>query len=216
MVVICYKPSRMLMWLLLSLAAGCSSSINLQVGGEKLPTPLASQIPLTLGVHYNDNFRNYIFKENSEAREDWTIDYQQPRLTLFDQILPTMFQTVESITDIKAPGASAGLDVILEPDVIETQVALPEETHSDNYEAWIKYGIKLYQPDGEVISEWQLTGYGRSPDTMFTSKQQGLNAAINLALRDIGARFVLDFRKAPGVREWLASKINCTELPHLC
>ena len=51
---------------------------------------------------------------------------------------------------------------------------------------------------------------------MFTSKEEGLNEAINLALRDIGARFVLDFRKAPGMREWLSGKINCTEYKHLC
>ena len=216
MVKICNKPAYILMCLLLSLAGGCSSSVNLQVGGEKLPIPLASQLPLALGVHYTDEFRNYVFEENSESRKEWKIDYQKPRLALFAQILPTMFRSVEPVTEPKAAGAAATLDLILEPEVIETQVALPDETRSDNYEAWIKYGIKLYQPGGELIAEWQLTGYGRSQTAMFTSKEQGINTAINLALRDIGAKLVLDFQKAPGVREWLAGKINCTEFQHLC
>ena len=210
MFIICRPTPRVLLYFMLILAGGCASGINLQVEG-KLPTPLATRFPLTLAVNYPDSFREYIYKENSKSRKSWSIDYRQPRMALFEQILPSMFQAV-------APVSKEGTvaDLVLEPEVMDTQFALPQETHSDMYEAWIKYGIKLYEPGGKIISEWQLTGYGKSPTAMFTSKEEGLNEAINLALRDIGARFVLDFRKAPGMREWLSGKINCTEYKHLC
>ncbi len=210
---ICRQAVRLLLCLLLTLAGACSSGINLQVKGN-LPTPLASRIPLTLAVHYPENFREYIYTEDSKTRKGWSIDYRQTRLAMFDQVLPTMFESVSS--SIMEGSTAATADLVLEPDVMETQLALPQETRSDMYEAWIKYRIKLYEPGGKIISEWQLTGYGKSPTAMFTSKEAGLNSAVNLALRDIGARFVLDFRKAPGVREWLAGKINCNEYQHLC
>lgn len=203
------------LWLLLTLTGACSSGINLQVDGQ-LPTPVSSQLPLSMGVHYNDNFRNNIFKENTEARQNWTIDYRVTRQQLFDQILPSMFRTVTLVEEPDAPPTDPVLDAILEPDVLETQVALPQETHSDMYEAWVKYGMKLYLPDGQLISDWQITGYGKAPTSMFTSRQDGLNNAITIALRDLGAKLVLEFRNAPGVRDWLSGKINCAEYPHLC
>jgi hypothetical protein len=207
---ICRQTTRVLFCFLLTLAGGCASGINLQVEGT-LPVPLASRYPLTVSVNYPDNFREYIYKEDSTSRKNWSIDYRQPRMAMFEQILPSMFQAV-------APAAegTTGVDLVLEPQVIETQVALPQETHSEMYEAWIKYGIKLYEPGGKIITEYQLTGYGKTPTAMFTSKEEGLNEAVNLALRDIGARFVLDFRKAPGMRDWLAGKINCSEYQYLC
>jgi len=207
--------THVLSCLLLALISACSSSVKLQVKGE-LPTPLATLYPLKLGVHYTDNFLNQIYQENTKERENWNIDYRQPRKTLFDQILPTMFQSVLPVTTVSAPTDGTAIDAILEPDLVETQFALPDETQTDNYEAWIKYTIKLYQPDGKLISEWQLTGYGKTPTAMFTSKTDGLNTAVTYALRDIGARFVLDFRKAPGVQQWIVGKINCAEYPYLC
>lgn len=200
--------------LFLALAGGCSSGINLQVKSE-VPMPLATRLPLVLGIHYPEHFRDYVYSEDSATRKDWSIDFRDSRLSLFEQILPTMFTSVKPVDDVSTEAAVL-VDLILEPDVLEAQFALPEETRTDMYEAWIKYAIKLYEPGGDTVSEWQVTGYGKTPTAMFTSKEEGLNTAVSLALRDIGARFVLDLRNAPGMREWLTDKINCAEYPHLC
>ena len=201
--------------LLLSLLAlaGCATDINMQVESD-VPTPLSEKIPLAIGVHYNDNFRNFVFKENSDARKDWTIDSRQSRMKLFNEILPSMFQSVTTVEDLA--DTPAGVEVVIEPEVIDMQVAMPEETHSDIYEAWIKYEIRMYQPSGEPLSHWQITGYGKSHTALFKKREKGLNTAINMALRDIGAKLVLDFPRAPGVREWLVSKIDCSEYYKIC
>ena len=212
-----HNLNRLLTCLILLVAAGCSNSLSVHVD-TGVPIPLAAQIPLAVGLFYNDNFRNYVFKEDTEARKNWTIDTRQSRISLFDQILPSMFRTVTPLDDVNTVTANTGstVDAILEPDVIEMQVALPEETHSDMYEAWVKYAIKMYQPGGNVISEWQITGYGKAHTSLFTSSEEGLNMAINLALRDIGAKLVLGFPKAPGVRDWLVTKIDCTAYNGIC
>jgi len=206
-------PVRLSMWLALFLLTGCSSGIRLQVQSQ-IPTPLATQLPLTLGIYYSENFREYVFKEDSDMRKNWTIDSRKSRLSLFDQILPSMFDTVKPVNGVQ-PGY-ADIDVIFEPEVLEMQVALPKETRSGMYEAWLKYGINIYHPNGNLITQWQITGYGKTPTATFSSDERGLNSAIELALRDIGAKLVLNFPRAPGVQDWLVSRINCSEYPGVC
>lgn len=200
---------------LLLLLTGCATGVKLQVEGE-VPTPLVTQIPLTIGIHYNENFRNFVFTENSEDRQNWSIDNRGPRLSLFNQILPSMFSTVKAIDDTGSSAATASVDAIIEPDVVEMQVALPDETHTKLYEAWVKYDIKLYRPAGDMISQWQVTGYGKTPSGAFGNHNKGLNTAIELAMRDIGAKIALGFTKAPGVKGWLSTRVNCSEYPNLC
>ncbi|MEX2352809.1 MAG: hypothetical protein WD709_01385, partial [Gammaproteobacteria bacterium] len=127
-------------WVILFLLSGCSSGIKLQVQSE-VPAPLAARVPLSLGVYYNENFRDYVFKEDTESRKDWIIDNRESRLSLFEQILPSMFNSVIPLDGTQAQGQP--VDVILEPEVLEMQLALPKETRTDMYEAWIKYGIKM-------------------------------------------------------------------------
>ena len=207
------KLIKVVFLLLILLGYGCSNTLNIEVESE-VPTPLATQIPLNLGIYYSENFQNFVFKESSDAREDWTIDNRISRISMFNEVLPSMFVTVNKINNMSSPDSI--IDVILEPEVLEMQVALPEETHTDMYEAWLKYGIKMYDPNGELITQWQITGYGKSHTEMFRNKENGLTTAINLALRDIGAKLVLDFSRSPGVRNWLVSKIDCSKYSDLC
>ena len=207
------KAINLLLCGFLVFVAGCSKTLNLQVESE-VPTPLASRLPLSLGVYYNDNFLNYVFTEKSEVREDWTIDNRSSRVTLFNELLPSMFNSVNKIENPNISGNN--IDIILEPDVLDMQVALPEETHSDMFEAWIKYGIKVYNPGGNLITEWQLTGYGKTHTAMFKNKERGLNTAITMALRDLGAKIILDFHNVPEVKTWLSTKIDCSQHPNIC
>lgn len=198
---------------LLFILSGCSNNLNLQVESD-VPTPLATRLPLSLGIHYTESFRNFIYEENTEERENWVIDNRDSRLSLFNEILPTMFT---SVAPVDRPDTSdTTVDVILEPEVVEMQVALPQETHSDMYEAWIKYIIKMYDPGAGLITQWQITGYGKSHTAMFKNREKGLATAINQALRDIGAKLVLDLPRVPEVRSWLSTRIDCNQYPELC
>lgn len=191
---------------MLMLLGGCTSSLNLKTESE-IPTPVVTRLPLTMGVYFDDKFRNYVYEENSEDRKNWHIDNSAARVDLFKQVLPSMFKQVRLM-----PGATAAesspVDAIIVPQVEEMQLALPGETYSDLYEAWIKYRIRLLRPDGSLIGEWPLTGYGKEEKGMFTSRGNGLNAAINKALRDLGAKLAIGFSKQEVVQQWLASKSN--------
>jgi len=200
----------------LLLVTGCASNtVNLQVVSE-VPAPVVQRIPLTMGIYYDDKFRNYVFKENSEDRENWMIDNRVSRLALFLGILEAMFNQVKPITDPNDNAVVSAVDAIMTPEVLDMQVSLPRETLTDSYEAWIKYTIRLYQPKGNLISEWPVTGYGKASTELFKSKEKGLNTAINQALRDIGAKIALTYTKHPDVYDWLVTKINCSEYSALC
>ncbi len=184
--------------LLLALTA-CEQSVSLKVDTE-IPTPVISRMPVKMGVFFSDEMRNYIFAENSEDRPNWKIESGSSHVALFDQIISSMFVETK---EVAGTAADTTLDAVLSPSVAEMQFALPEETKTDFYEAWVKYNMELYNRDGSRIAGWSVTGYGKSSTEFMKSRDKGLNAAVNQALRDAGAKFALGFHRVEDVGAWL-------------
>ena len=184
--------------LLLALVA-CEQSVSLKVDTE-IPTPVISRMPVKMGVFFSDEMRNYIFEENSEDRPNWKIESGSSHVALFDQIISSMFVETK---EVAGTAADTTLDAVLSPSVAEMQFALPEETKTDFYEAWVKYNVELYNRDGSRIAGWSVTGYGKSSTEFMKSRDKGLNAAVNQALRDAGAKFALGFHRVEDVSAWL-------------
>ncbi len=192
---------------LFSLSA-CDQSLTMEAKTD-VPTPLAIKLPLNMGVYYDDAFRNYVYEENSEDRPNWTIKSGTSQVELFDRVLPSMFQNISYIENIQG-NLGTNVDGILAPEVEEMQFALPRETKSDLYEVWIKYKIKLLSPNGDLVADWPVTGYGKSSIEFLKSRDKGLQSAINSAFRDAGAKFALNFVRIPPIRQWLA------DIPEIC
>ena len=179
--------------------AACEQSVSLKVDTE-IPTPVIARMPVTMGILYRDQLHNYVYEENSDERPNWKIESGSSHMALFEQILGSMFeQTIE----VAGTDSDATVDAVLVPSVAEMQFALPAETKSDFYEAWIKYDVELYNRDGTPIANWSVTGYGKSSTEFMKSRDKGLNAAVNQALRDAGARFALGFSRVEEVGVWL-------------
>ena len=184
---------------LLLVLAACEQSVSLKVDTE-IPTPVISRMPVKMGVFYSDELRNYIFEENSEDRPNWKIDSGSSHVALFDQIVSSMFVETK---EVAGTTADTTIDAVLSPSVAEMQFALPDETKTDFYEAWVKYNMELYNRDGSRIAGWSVTGYGKSSTEFMKSRDKGLNAAVNQALRDAGAKFALGFSRVEDVSAWL-------------
>ena len=184
---------------LLLILAACEQSVSLKVDTE-IPTPVIARMPVKMGVFYRDELRNYIYEENSEDRPNWKIDSGSSHVALFNQIISSMFVETK---EVGGTTADTTVDAVLSPSVAEMQFALPAETKTDFYEAWVKYNMELYNRDGSRIANWSVTGYGKSSTEFMKSRDKGLNAAVNQALRDAGAKFALGFRKVADVSSWL-------------
>ena len=187
---------------LLLILTACEQSMTLRVESE-IPIPVIERIPVKIGVFYQDELRNYVSEENSDERPKWKIDSGSSHVYLFEQILSSMFQEV---TEVAGTTAVATVDAVLAPRVAEMQFALPAETKTDFYEAWVKYDMELYNQDGSRIANWSVTGYGKSSTEFMKSRDKGLNAAVNQALRDAGAKFALGFPMVAEISAWLEQK----------
>ena len=184
---------------LLLILAACEQSVSLKVDTE-IPTPVIARMPVKMGVFYRDELRNYVYEEDSEERPNWKIESGSSHVALFEQILSSMFDETK---EVSGTTADATVDAVLAPGVAEMQFALPAETKTDFYEAWVKYNMALYDRAGSPIANWSVTGYGKSSTEFMKSRDKGLNAAVNQALRDAGAKFALGFPKVAAVSAWL-------------
>lgn len=183
--------------------SGCSSQVEVQ---GSFPTPVVGQLPYTLGIHYPQSFSNYTYIENNKDRASRTIGIGSAQVNLFSTVLPSMFKKVIPVSDINNVATTQPVDLVLTVDVDDFQYTVPKETRVDMYEVWIKYNLRLFDPQGQLIADWLLTAYGKSPDELMQSESEAINQAMIVALRDAGASFSLSFNQVPEIRQWLENQ----------
>ena len=98
------------------------------------------------------------------------------------------------------------LDAVLVPHVQELQYSIPNHTKINVFEIWMRYRYELYAPDGELLAEWSMTSYGKTPTAFLQTAEAAVNLAAVVALRDAGANFAMNFTRVPEVRAWLDSR----------
>jgi hypothetical protein len=191
---------------LLLLLGACG--VNSLVVEGNYPTPAVRKIPLTLGLYFDEDLRNFLYIEYTETgQEEYRVASGQTHVQLFGSLLPAMFERVV-VLDSMDDASDAGVDAVFAPSIEEFQLALPQKTRLDAYEVWVKYNMRLLGPDGAYIGDWVLTSYGKTPTENLLSAEGGINDATVSALRDLASNFTLSFSAVPEVRDWLASKQN--------
>jgi len=191
---------------LLLLLGACG--VNSLVVEGNYPTPAVRKIPLTLGLYFDEDVRNFLYIEYTETgQEEYRVASGQTHVQLFGSLLPAMFERVV-VLDSMDDASDAGVDAVFAPSIEEFQLALPQKTRLDAYEVWVKYNMRLLGPDGAYIADWVLTSYGKTPTENLLSAEGGINDATVSALRDLASNFTLSFSAVPEVRDWLASKQN--------
>jgi hypothetical protein len=184
--------------------SACESMSTIDIEGS-YPSPLASKLPLTIGVYYSDDLRNYSYIEINErtGSDQYLVNSGSSQVALFNTMLPALFESVIIIEDINSLADYPGLDAVFTPAIEEFQIGLPAKTRLDLFEVWVKYNMRLTKPNGDYIADWLMTAYGKSPKDSSNSVDDGLNGAANIALRDLAASFTLGFNRIPEISEWL-------------
>jgi hypothetical protein len=67
----------------------------------------------------------------------------------------------------------------------------------------MQYRLMLYEPDGELVTEWPVSGYGKAE---LDNKEEALNRATIVAMREVGAAISTRFVEQPGVEYWLQER----------
>lgn len=190
----------------LFLLGGCGVS-TIDIAGD-YPAPLVRKLPLTVGVYYDEAFRNFSFTEinDNTGKDQLIINSGSSQVKLFDTVLPAVFEQVVHLENLENVAERDNLDAVFVPVIQEFQVGLPEKTKLNVYEIWIKYNMRLSETNGDYIADWVMTAYGKSPTETFKSTDEGVNNATVVALRDLAASFSLGFQSIPEVNDWLKER----------
>ena len=177
---------------------------NLVIQGS-FPTPNINKIPLSVAVYYDDALRAFSYMEYSETgREEINIESGESHISLFNAVLPAMFEEVIEVEGFDDPNVQ-DVDAVFAPVIEEFQLALPEKTKLEVYEVWIKYNMRILNSNGVSLADWVVTSYGKTPTETFLSVEDGINDAAIVALRDLASSFSLNFTRVPEVQDWLST-----------
>lgn len=184
------------------LVAGCGTTVS--VTGT-LPTPLVRKIPLHVGVHYTNEFKQFLHEEKVHERGTYKIDIGEQNYNFFQRLFEAMFM---EIREVPAPPLSEedgkGLAGVIVPKIEKYGFLSPHISGLKFYSASIHYHMTIYDLEGVPLAEWDVVGYGKSPSSSF-GEGQALGEATMLAIRDGGARIAMETIQQPGVSDWLAS-----------
>lgn len=175
--------------------AACATSFT--VNGD-IPTPLVNKLPLTAKLVYSREFKQYVYTSTDKKRALQSVDLGSSQVDLFNTIFT-------SLVDLST-GQLGSFDIVIKPEILDFQYSVPRETKLNVFEIWLKYRVKIVDERGDDLADWVIKGYGKTPTTTFASTAKALNAAINIALRDVGAQLAIGFSSQPSIEQLLQQR----------
>lgn len=176
--------------------SGCSSSAQVQIDSP-FPTVVSKPKAVKAAIVFSDDFKAYVAAPNSRT----SIDLGSAQTELLSNAFKGLFRDVEFVsaaTDVTLENA-----LVITPSVQEVQVSTPSGTYLNVYEVWIKYNLDIQTASGDQVDSWFMPAYGKTPDSFMLSKSNAIEEAAVIALRDAGAKLMLDFYRIPSVYNWL-------------
>jgi hypothetical protein len=180
-----------------SLLSGCTAHVQVD---HSFPTMVTEPREMNAVLVLDQDFQTYV----AEPNEDTTIElgpaHTQAMIKSFSGLF-TWVQVVNS-RDEARPEA----DLVITPSVREVQVSSPSQSYLNVYEVWIKYNLNIVSGDGVPIDNWFLPAYGKTPSSYLMSRSTAIEDAAVVALRDAGAKLMLDFFRIPAIYGWMQQR----------
>jgi hypothetical protein len=183
-----------------ALLAACSSSVIVE---SKFPSPLVEALPVKMGILIPEELYNYIYTEEIRDESLWTIALGDANVAMFKPLFAKMFQETHNVDSV--PLADRGsLDGVLKPTIEKFEFDIPVNEKNKFVEVWIQYQLTLFEPDGNTVVAWPVSGYGKHE--LGHSKEDAVQRAAITAMREVGAAIATKFAQQPQVKNWLAEK----------
>lgn len=181
---------------LLSLVlAGCGS--NVVMDAPTIPTPLINKIPANVGLRIPPEFQDYVHEEEIIGREEWSIDLNDSNAALFEQLFGHMFENVVML-GVEDDPMNFAIDALIEPSIDAFEFSVPNQSKTESFAVWIRYRVKVYDDQGDLVANWPVSAYGKSQKAS-TSGTQALQRAAILAMRDAAALMIMKLDEATGI-----------------
>jgi hypothetical protein len=184
--------------LLIALAsmAACSSTAHVTVQ-RQFPAVVFEPREISASLVFDQEFQSYVAHPN----ENTSIDIGSSQVDLLSKAFRGLFNQVEVVNTRETVGE--GTELVIIPSVREVQLSTPSDSYLNVYEVWIKYNLDIETADGVPVDSWFMPAYGKTPDSFMLSRTDAIEEATNVALRDAGAKLLLDFFRIPSVYSWM-------------
>lgn len=176
--------------------SGCSSTTSITLK-EQFPRVVAEPRDLSAAIVMGQEFRSYVAHPNANTH----IAIGSSQADVLDKAFRGLFTNVTVVGSKQE--VAAGTDLVIVPSVREVQVSTPSDSYLNVYEVWIKYNLDIETADGDPIDSWFMPAYGKTPDSFMLSRSEAIREAAIVALRDAGAKLLLDFYRIPSVNGWM-------------
>jgi hypothetical protein len=186
------------------LVAGCSTQVIVE---SRFPTPLVEPLPVRMGIILDQELYNYIYTEDVPDQSVWTIALGDANVAMLEPLLTKMFSETRKIDAVPA-AADTSLDGVLRPRLDKFEFDVPVGQRDKFVEVWMQYVLTLYEPGGETVIEWPVSGYGKYE--LGKNREEAVQKAAIVAMREVGATISTKFAQQPQVSEWLGEKKHAT------
>lgn len=176
---------------------GCSSSAQIQIAERQFPTVVSKPKAVSAAIIFDDQFRDFVATPNKNT----SIEIGYAQTTMLSNAFKGLFNNIEFVSSRDQVNLENAL--VITPSVQEVQVSTPSDTYLNVYEVWIKYSLNIENSEGDQIDSWFMPAYGKTPDSFMLSKTNAIEEAAIIALRDAGAKLLLDFYRIPSIYNWM-------------
>lgn len=179
-------------------AIGGCSTMRLEAR-PNIPQPVIARLPFAVGLYVPIDFANYTYK-GERYGFNWEVALGAAQNEGVTRLLTAMFERVVPVDDVAtARQKDPAIRAVLEPMLEEYSFVTPRDAGTPFYAVSLKYRVSVYTPDGRLAESWPFTGYGIVPSTGM-SAQKPLARATAMAMRDAGAKLVVEFRDQAIIR----------------
>jgi hypothetical protein len=187
----------------LACLAGCASEVIVE---SRFPTPLVAPLPVKMGLIIPEELYNYIYTEDVPDQSVWTIALGDANVAMLEPLFRRMFSEIRTVDGL--PVADADLDGVIQPTLEKFEFDVPIGERDKFVEVWMQYQITLFEPDGQTVYRWPVSGYGKSE--LGRDREAAVQRAAVVAMREVGATISTKFAEQPQVKDWLGEKDHGT------
>lgn len=178
------------------LLVGCAGEVLVR---ESFPEPVVEPLPFRVGVYLSPSFQDFVYDDDDAGI---TFELGSKQSALYRTVFDAMFLQTVPVSSIDGDGADgARLDLVLEPVLEEYAFLAPAETATEFFAVSLKYQVRMYSGNGELIGYWPFIAYGKNRGKLI-GQNESLGDATSRALRDAAAALVSEFRSVVENEEW--------------
>jgi hypothetical protein len=185
--------------------AGCASAVVVE---SEFPAPLVESLPVSVGIFYEPELRNFIHAEALPRSSTWTIDLGDANVAMLDPLFGAMFDSTRELSSLPpTPEETDNIDGVLTSTLEDFQFDVPRSSRDEFVEVWLQYKLELLDGQNLVIT-WLATGYGKAE--IDGNREDAVHRAAIVAMREAGAKISTKFPEEQAVINWLRTKQNAS------